>query len=210
MTDSFTIAISKGRILAESLPLLARAGIRPQDDPDESRKLILSTDQPGVRLIIVRAADVPTYVGYGAADVGIAGKDVLLEYQGGELYEPLDLGIARCRMMLAEPRETGGNGGRLRIATKYVNTTRDYFAEKGKQVEIIKLYGSMELAPVLGLADKIVDLVDTGRTLEANGLVPVETLCEISSRLIVNKAAMKMKQDAITPFIERLAGLVQA
>ena len=188
--------------------MLEKAGIRPLENPDKSRKLILETNQPGIQLIITRATDVPTYVGYGAADVGIAGKDALLEYQGGELYEPLDLGIARCRMMLAEPREAGRVNGRLRIATKYVNTTRDYFAEKGKQVEIIKLYGSMELAPVLGLADKIVDLVDTGRTLEANGLVPVETLCEISSRLIVNKAAMKMKQDAVNPFITRLAEVV--
>ena len=154
--------------------------------------------------------DVPTYVDYGAADVGIAGKDMLLEYQDGELYEPLDLGIARCRMMLAEPREPKQENGRLRIATKYVNTTRDYFAERGKQVEIIKLYGSMELAPVLGLADKIVDLVDTGKTLEANGLVPVDTICDISSRLIVNKAAMKIKQDSIQDLINRLAAIVQS
>lgn len=210
MIDSFTIAISKGRILTESLPLLEQAGIRPAEDPRTSRKLILETNQPGVKLIIIRAADVPTYVGYGAADLGIAGKDVLLEYQGGELYEPLDLGIARCRMMLAEPEAPVKTNGRLRIATKYVNTTRDYFAERGKQVAIVRLYGSMELAPVLGLADQIVDLVDTGKTLEANGLVPVETICEISSRLVVNKAAMKMKQDTINPFITRLSEVVQA
>ena len=190
--------------------MLEKAGIRPEDDPDKSRKLILRTNQPGIKLIIIRAADVPTYVGYGAADMGIAGKDVLMEYQGSELYEPLDLGIARCRMMLAEPKDAKKTNGRLRIATKYVNTTRDYFAELGKQVEIIKLYGSMELAPLLGLSDKIVDLVDTGKTLEANGLVPVETICEISSRLIVNKAAMKIKQDSINPLIARLAEVVQS
>lgn len=209
MNETLTIAISKGRILEEALPLLARAEIVPSEDPMRSRKLVLDTNRPGVKLFIIRATDVPTYVEYGAADLGIAGKDVLLEHDGDELYEPLDLGIARCRMMLAgletaRPR----NGGRLRIATKYVNSARAYFADRGMQVEIIKLYGSMELAPVLGLSDQIVDLVDTGNTLKANGLVPLETLFEISSRLIVNKASMKMKADRIKPLINQLAEFV--
>nr|NIN36758.1 ATP phosphoribosyltransferase [Gammaproteobacteria bacterium]NIO61396.1 ATP phosphoribosyltransferase [Gammaproteobacteria bacterium] len=169
MNDRLTIAVSKGRILSESLPLLAKAGIEPAEDPESSRKLILETSQAGVRLLVIRAADVPTFVEYGAADVGIAGKDVLLEHESSELYEPLDLGIAKCRLMLAEPENQSRSNGRLRVATKYMNTTRSYFAEQGTQVEIIKLYGSMELAPVMGLADKIVDLVDSGNTLKANG-----------------------------------------
>ena len=208
MTETLTIAISKGRILDEALPLLARADIVPQEDPAASRKLILATSQPGLQLLVIRAADVPTYVEHGAADMGIAGKDVLLEYDGDELYEPLDLGIARCRLMLAGPAQPLPHKGRLRIATKYVNTARNYFADKGLQVEIIKLYGSMELAPVLGLSDQIVDLVDTGNTLKANGLVPLETICEISSRLVVNKASMKMKTDRIKPLIHKLAEIV--
>ncbi len=207
--NNLTIAVSKGRIFAESLPLLAKAGITPLDDPETSRKLILETDQPGIRLIIIRAADVPTYVEYGAADVGITGKDVLLEHEGTDLYEPLDLGIARCKLMLAEPGESGKNAGRLRVATKYLNSTRKYFAARGQQVELIKLYGSMELAPMLGLADKIVDLVDTGNTLRANGLVATDTVCEISSRLIVNKAAMKMKKDTVKQLIDSLAAAIQ-
>ena len=205
MTETLTIAISKGRILDEALPLLARAGIEPVEDPAASRKLILETNTPGVRLLVIRAADVPTYVAHGAADMGIAGKDVLLEYDGDELYEPLDLGIARCRMMLAGPETPPARSGRLRIATKYVNTARNYFAGRGLQVEIIKLYGSMELAPLLGLADQIVDLVDTGNTLRANGLAPLETICEISSRLVVNKGAMKMKTALIKPLLRKLA-----
>jgi ATP phosphoribosyltransferase len=205
MAESLTIAISKGRILDEALPVLARADIVPQQDPAASRKLILTTNQPGLQLLVIRAADVPTYVEYGAADMGIAGKDVLLEYDGDELYEPLDLGIARCRLMLAGPAQPLARKGRLRIATKYVNTARNYFADKGLQVEIIKLYGSMELAPLLGLSDQIVDLVDTGNTLKANGLVALETVCEISSRLVVNKASMKMKTARIKPLIHKLA-----
>lgn len=201
MSNKLTIAISKGRIFTEAMPLLASAGIRPVDDPETSRKLILETDNPDVRIIIIRAADVPTYVEYGAADVGIAGKDVLLEHESADLYEPLDLGIARCRLVLAEPAQGVKENCRLRVATKYVNATRKYFASLGKQVEVIKLYGSMELAPVLGLADKIVDLVDTGNTLRANGLIPVTTICEISSRLIVNKAAMKMKKQMVKDLI---------
>lgn len=208
MTDTITIAISKGRILDEALPLLARADIVPKEDPSDSRKLVLATNQPGVQLFIIRAADVPTYVVYGAADMGIAGKDVLLEYEGDELYEPLDLGIARCRMMLAGPAQARRPNGRLRIATKYTSCARNYFAERGMQVEIIRLYGSMELAPLLGLSDQIVDLVDTGNTLKANGLVPLETLFEISSRLVVNKASMKMKADRIKPMIAKLSETV--
>ncbi len=206
--NKLTIALPKGRILKETLPLLARLGIVPEDDPDSSRKLILDTSQAGVKIIIIRATDVPTYVEYGAADVGIAGKDVLLEYDGDDLYEPLDLGIARCRLMLAGLAGNQKVDGRLRVATKYVNTARNYFAEQGKQVEIIKLYGSMELAPLLGLADQIVDLVDTGNTLKANGLVELQTIAEISSRLVVNKASLKMKQDVIQPFVQGLAEVV--
>lgn len=188
------------------MPLLAELDITPAEDPEETRKLILPTNNPDVELIIVRASDVPTYVEYSAADIGIVGGDVLMEYAGNGVYEPLDLGIARCRMVVAAPKEGRKKfNNRLRVATKYVNTTRDYFAARGRQVEIIKLYGSMELAPVMGLADQIVDLVDTGNTLKANGLETVETICEISSRLIVNKAAMKIKHNAIKTIIEKLA-----
>ncbi|MFQ5659120.1 MAG: ATP phosphoribosyltransferase [Gammaproteobacteria bacterium] len=208
MGDNLTIAISKGRILQESLPLLARLDIVPEEDPLTSRKLVLETNQPGIKLIIIRAADVPTYVEYGAADAGIAGKDVLLEYDGDELYEPVDLGIARCRMMLAGLKKNQTIQGRLRVATKYITTTRNYFAEHGEQVEIIKLYGSMELAPVLGLADQIVDLVDTGNTLKANGLITLAKIADISSRLVVNKAAMKMNRSVIKPFVQRMAAAV--
>lgn len=209
MINVLTIAVSKGRIFKEALPLLAAAGIVPQEDPATSRKLVLPTNQADVNLIVIRATDVPTYVEYGAADLGIAGKDVLMEYEGDGLYEPLDLKIARCRMMLAGPRRAMAEGARLRIATKYVASTRRYFAEQGKQVEIIKLYGSMELAPLLKLADLIVDLVDTGSTLRANGLEPLEHIADISSRLIVNKAAMKMKHDRVTAFIDRMAEAVE-
>lgn len=208
MTDSLTIALSKGRIFKETLPLLAKAGIEPTDDPETSRKLILETTRPDVRLVVIRAADVPTYVQYGAADVGVAGKDVLMEHGGADLYEPLDLQIARCRMMVAGPEQAAPGHGRMRIATKYVNATRRYFAAQGTQVEIIKLYGSMELAPLVGLADRIVDLVDTGNTLRANGLAPLEHIADISSRLVVNKAAMKMKHDTIKAFIDTLARAV--
>lgn len=208
MNKSLTIAISKGRILQETLPLLSSIGITAEADPDKTRKLILTTNQADIKFIIVRATDVPTYVEYGAADIGIAGKDVLLEYGGEGLYEPLDLGIACCRMMLAGPVEAKPLNGRPRVATKYTNTARNFFAEQGKQVEIIKLYGSMELAPLLGLADQIVDLVDTGNTLKANGLEPLELITDISSRLIVNKAAMKMKHDRIKPLINKLAEVV--
>ena len=204
MNDVLTIALSKGRIFKETLPLLAQAGIEPVDDPDTSRKLILDTSLDDVKLVIIRAADVPTYVEYGAADLGVAGKDVLLEHGGNGLYEPLDLGIARCRMMVAGPEQGCTERRRLRIATKYVVSTRRYYADRREQVEIIKLYGSMELAPLVGLADLIVDLVDTGNTLKANGLVPLEHIADISSRLVVNKAAMKMKHARVTHLIGQL------
>jgi len=207
MTTPITIALSKGRIFRETLPLLAAAGIEPVDDPDSSRKLILDTSQDDVKLVIIRAADVPTYVEYGAADLGVAGKDVLMEHGGNGLYEPVDLGIARCRLMVAGPERGVPRSRRLRIATKYVQSTRRYYADRREQVEIIKLYGSMELAPLVGLADLIVDVVDTGNTLRANGLVPLEHIADISSRLIVNKAAMKMKHQRIA---ELIAGIKAA
>ena len=208
MPQTLTLALSKGRIFKETLPLLETLEIRPTDDPDTSRKLILNTNRGDMKLVILRAADVPTYVQYGAADLGVAGKDVLLEHGGEGLYEPLDLNIARCRLMVAGRTDAGVQLGRLRIATKYVNTTRRYFAAQGRQVEIIKLYGSMELAPLVGLADLIVDLVDTGNTLKVNGLKPLEHIAQISSRLIVNKAAMKMKHVPIKKLIEQLACVV--
>lgn len=199
-----TIAVSKGRIYQEALPLLAKAGIKPLDDPETSRKLIFETNRDDVRMVIIRATDVPTYVEYGAAEIGIAGKDILVEYGADGLYEPLDLGISRCRLMTAAPKETTLPNGRVRVATKYVKTAQRYFASQGLQAEIIKLYGSMELAPLVGLADCIVDLVDTGNTLKANGLEPRDLIMEISSRLVVNKAAMKIQHAAITGLIEHL------
>ncbi|MCU7945620.1 MAG: ATP phosphoribosyltransferase [Candidatus Thiodiazotropha sp. (ex Cardiolucina cf. quadrata)] len=196
-----TIALSKGRIFEQSLPLLAHAGIEPADDPETSRKLILDTNHEQVKLVIIRATDVPTYVQYGAADLGIAGKDVLLEQGGEGLYEPLDLKIARCRMMTAGYPNTIETKGRLRVATKYVKSAQRFFAEKGEQVEIIKLYGSMELAPIVRLADLIVDLVESGNTLKANGLVPLEHIADISSRLVVNKASWKIKHNLVMQLI---------
>lgn len=210
MNNTLTIALSKGRILEETLPLLARAGITLRDDPNKSRKLILDTADPTVKLVVIRAADVPTYVQYGAADLGVAGKDVLMEHGGNGLYEPLDLGIASCRLMVAGRPGKPVSERRLRVATKYVNVTRNYFASLGSQVEIIKLYGSMELAPLVGLADIIVDLVDTGNTLKANGLEAKEKIADISSRLIVNKAAMKMKHARVQAFIEKLATVLES
>jgi len=203
---TLTIAISKGRIFEDAMPLLAAAGVRPTVDPDKSRKLILPTSREDVQLLVIRATDVPTYVEYGAADLGIAGKDVLVEYGAEGLYEPLDLGIAKCRLMTAaRVGYIRQEGQRLRVATKYVNTAQRYFAQLGVQAEIIKLYGSMELAPLVGLADCIVDLVDTGNTLKANGLEPRELIMEVSSRLVVNKAAMKMKHQAVTEFIRQVS-----
>ncbi|WP_373507676.1 ATP phosphoribosyltransferase [Thiocapsa sp.] len=200
-----TIALSKGRIFDETLPLLAHAGIEPVDDPETSRKLILETNMPHVRFLIIRASDVPTYVQYGAADLGVSGKDVLLEHGGEGLYEPLDLGIARCRLMVAGlPDVAAPTARRLRIATKYVKSAERYYASKGEQVEIIKLYGSMELAPLVHLSDRIVDLVESGNTLKANGLVPLEHIADISSRLVVNKASWKMKHAAVTSLLDAL------
>ena len=207
MADSLTIAISKGRIYKDALPLLAEAGIVPLDDPETSRKLILDTNRDEVKLVLIRTSDVPVYVDYGAADIGISGKDTLLEYEGDNIYELLDLQIARCKLMVAGPEDMTP-GPRLRIATKYVNSAKRYFAAQGKQAEIIKLYGSMELAPLVGLADGIVDLVDTGNTLRANGLVPKEHIADISSRLIVNKASMKMKHATVKTFIDNVARAV--
>ncbi|MFZ5509921.1 MAG: ATP phosphoribosyltransferase [Pseudomonadota bacterium] len=209
-----TIALSKGRIFDETLPLLAAAGIVPGDDPDSSRKLIIGTNRADVRLVIVRASDVPTYVQYGAADLGIAGKDVLLEHGGIGLYQPLDLNIARCRMMVAVPdgfdyEQAVKRGARLRVATKYIQTAREHFGAKGVHVDLIKLYGSMELAPLVGLADAIVDLVSSGNTLKANNLHAVEEIMAISSRLIVNQAALKMKRDVLQPVIDAFAAAVQ-
>ena len=208
MSDKITIAVSKGRIFDEAVPLLAKINIIPKDDPKKSRRLIIETNHSDIQMLVIRAADVPTYVERGAAALGIAGKDVLLEYQGDGFYEPLDLGIAKCQMMLAGLKKAKQSFARPRIATKYANITRDYFANYGQQVEIIKLYGSMELAPILGLADQIVDLVDTGETLKANGLVPLKHIADISSRLIVNKAAMKMKNSAMKSFMKQLSDVV--
>ena len=208
-----TIALSKGRIFDETLPLLNAAGIRTSEDPDKSRKLILGTNKPDVRLIIVRASDVPTYVQYGGADMGVAGKDVLDEQGGQGLYQPLDLGIARCRMMVAvregfDYAKAVKQGARLKVTTKYVQTAREHFASKGVHVDLIKLYGSMELAPLVGLADAIVDLVSTGSTLKANHLVAVEEIAQISSRLIVNPVALKLKRKTMQPILDAFAKAV--
>jgi len=205
-----TIALSKGRIFDETLPLLKAAGIAVREDPETSRKLILKTNRRDVRVIIVRAADVPTYVQYGAADLGVAGQDVLDEHGGQGLYRPLDLKIARCRMMVAVPngfdyQRAVRHGARLRVATKYVQTAREHFAEKGVHVDLIKLYGSMELAPLVGLADAIVDLVSTGNTLRANNLKVVEEIAPVSARLIVNQAALKLRRSAIQPLLDAFA-----
>lgn len=209
MSQMLTIALSKGRILEDTLPLLAAAGIEMLDDPEKSRKLIFTTSDPDVRILIVRATDVPTYVEQGAADLGVAGKDVLMEFGSQGLYEPLDLKIAKCKLMTAGPVGVPEPQGRLRVATKFVNVARRYYAEQGRQVEVIKLYGSMELAPLVGLADKIIDVVDTGNTLKANGLEPQELIATISSRLIVNKASMKMKHARLRTLIDRLAAAVE-
>jgi len=202
-----TIALSKGRIFDETLPLLRAAGITVGEDPETSRKLILGTSRPDVRVIIARATDVPTYVQYGAADLGVTGKDVLDEHGGNGLYQPLDLGIARCRMMVAaregfDYRGAVRKGARLRVATKYLQTAREHFAAKGVHVDIIKLYGSMELAPLTGLADAIVDLVGTGNTLRANHLVAVEEITRVSARLVINQAALKLKRRSIQPLLD--------
>jgi ATP phosphoribosyltransferase len=208
-----TIALSKGRIFDETVPLLAAAGVATREDPETSRKLILTTNRRDVRVIIVRATDVPTYVQYGAADVGIAGKDVLDEHGGQGLYQPLDLKIARCRMMVAvaqdfDYQQAIRKGARLKVATKYVQTAREHFAAKGVHIDLIKLYGSMELAPLVGLADAIVDLVSTGTTLKANGLTAVEEVAPVSARLIVNQASLKLKRDAVQPLLDAFSRAV--
>lgn len=202
-----TLALSKGRIFDETLPLLAAAGIEVLEDPEKSRKLILATNQPGVRVVLVRASDVPTYVEYGGADLGVTGKDTLIEHGGQGLYQPLDLQIAQCRMSVAVRADFDyvsavRQGSRLKVATKYTAIAREFFASKGVHVDLIKLYGSMELAPLTGLADAIVDLVSTGNTLKANQLVEVERIMHISSRLVVNQAALKLKHRAIQPLID--------
>ena len=212
--NGITLALSKGRIFEETLPLLAAAGITPTDNPETSRKLIIGTNRDDVRLVIVRATDTPTYVQYGAADLGIAGKDTLIEHGGAGLYQPLDLNIAKCRLCVAAPKDFDyaaavKRGARIRVATKYVNAAREHFAAKGVHVDLIKLYGSMELAPLVGLADAIVDLVSTGGTLKANNLVEVEDIMPISSRLVVNQASLKLKRELIQPVLEAFAGAVK-
>ena len=212
--SGITIALSKGRIFEETLPLLAAAGIVPAEDPEKSRKLIIATNRNDVRVVIVRASDVPTYVQYGAADLGIAGKDVLLEHGGTGLYQPLDLNIAKCRMCVAAPagfdyEAAVRRGARLRIATKYTTVAREHFAGKGVHVDLIKLYGSMELAPLAGLAEAIVDLVSSGSTLKANKLVEVEEIMDISARLVVNQASLKMKRELLQPVISSIAGAIR-
>ena len=213
--NGITIALSKGRIFDETTPLLAAAGIVAADDPEISRQLILATNRPDVRIVIVRASDVPTYVQYGAADLGIAGKDVLLEHGGAGLYQPIDLQIARCRMMVAVRADFDyalavRQGARLRVATKYLLTAREHFAAKGVHVDLIKLYGSMELAPLTGLAEAIVDLVASGNTLKANALAEVEEIMQISARLVVNRAALKLKREPIRGIVDALAKAVAA
>ena len=207
MTHQLTLALSKGRIFEETLPLLEAAGIIVTENPETSRKLILATNDPLLRVIIVRASDVPTYVQHGAADFGVAGKDVLLEHGGEGLYQPIDLNIAKCRMSVAvsagfDYASAVKQGARIRVATKYTETARQHFAAKGVHVDLIKLYGSMELAPLVGLSDAIVDLVSTGSTLKANHLVEVEHMMDISSRLVVNQAALKLKRERLQPIIE--------
>ena len=208
MTDSITIALSKGRILDETLPLLKEAGIELVDDVKKSRKLVFPTTDPSVRILVLRATDVPTYVQYGGADLGVTGKDVLMEHGGEGLYEPLDLNISRCRLMTAGLKGEPTPKGRIRVATKFVKLAQRYYAAQGRQADIIKLYGAMELAPILDLADEIVDIVDTGNTLKANGLEARELIEHISSRLIVNRTSMKMKHQGLNPIIEKMSAAV--
>ncbi|MCZ6668788.1 MAG: ATP phosphoribosyltransferase [Gammaproteobacteria bacterium] len=209
MYQPLTIALAKGRILDDTLALLARAGIEPADNLSSSRKLVFSTNQDHIKLVLIRSADVPVYVQYGAADLGVAGKDVLREHGGEGLYERVDLKIATCKMMTAGFADRTRPRGRLKVATKYPEITRDFFLQQGQQVELIKLYGSMELAPIVGLADLIVDLVDTGKTLKANGLIPLEHIMDISSRLIVNRASLKMKNQAVKDLVSKMEKAVE-
>lgn len=209
MSTTLTIALTKGRILDETLPLLVAAGIHPVEDMEKSRKLVFETNRNDVRLLLLRGADVPTYVQFGAADLGISGKDTLMENGAEGLYEPLDLGIACCKLMTAGVKGKTTPPGRIRVATKYVNVAKQYYASLGRQIDVIKLYGAMELAPIMNLADEIVDIVDTGNTLRANGLEPREFIADISSRLIVNKASMKMKHKIIQAIIDPIADAVK-
>ena len=209
MKNTLTIALSKGRIFKETMPLLEAAGIKALDDPETSRKLILDTNHDDIKLVIIRATDVPVYVQYGAADLGVTGKDVLMEHGGEGLYEMLDLKIACCKLMTAGYADRPLPEGQIKVATKFVNCTRDYFAKQGKQIEIIKLYGSMELAPIVGLSDIIVDVVDTGNTLKANGLIPLEHMADISSRIVVNSASMKTKHNKLQTLLDQLKQAVE-
>jgi ATP phosphoribosyltransferase len=204
-----TLALTKGRILKETLPLLDQAGIEPLEDIFSSRKLVFETNRPELRLLLLRGSDVATYVQFGAADIGVAGKDLLLEHQGDGYYEPLDLGIARCKLMTAAAKGAPSHQGRLRVATKYVNIARKFYAEQGRQADLIKLYGAMELAPILELAHEIVDIVDTGNTLKANGLEVRDEIADISARLIVNKAAMKTKFSSIQSIVDAIGQAVE-
>jgi ATP phosphoribosyltransferase len=208
--DSITIALSKGRILKETLPLFAAAGIEPLEDIYTSRKLIFETTRPDVQFIVIRATDVPTYVEYGVADLGVAGKDVLMEHGAQEMYEVLDLHIAKCRLMTARLKDAPAVSGRMKVATKFVRVAKQYFSEQGRQVDLIKLYGGMELAPIMNLADCIVDIVDTGNTLKANGLIAEEHIADISSRLVASRLALKLKDDRINPIIDALAKAVRS
>ena len=213
LQHDITIALTKGRILKETLPLLAAVGIEPREDLDISRKLVVDTTVANFSLVILRGSDVPTYVRHGAADIGIAGKDMLLEFGGAGIYEPLDLGIAKCRLMTAGPvseATVAVKSRRIRVATKFLNVARAHYARKGMHADLIKLYGSMELAPLMGLADEIVDIVDTGKTLAENGMAPRELIAEISSRLIVNKASMRTRHMSVQALIEALSDAVQA
>tara|TARA_R110002110_G_scaffold91264_2_gene237623 strand:- start:250398 stop:251048 length:651 start_codon:yes stop_codon:yes gene_type:complete len=210
MNERITIALTKGRILKETLPLLAQAGIEPLEDIDKSRKLIFETTHSDIQLVVIRGTDVPTYVRHGAADMGVVGKDILLEHGAEGLYEPLDLGIARCRLMTAGPVGWRGTGARIRVATKFVNIARRHFAQRGVQAQVIKLYGAMELAPMMDLADIIVDIVDTGNTLRANGMEPLDEIAAISSRLVVNKASMRSRHSVIQRVIDDIATIVRS
>jgi ATP phosphoribosyltransferase len=210
VAGTLTLALTKGRILAETLPLLARAGIEPAEDMDSSRKLVFDSNRPGLRLLVLRGTDVPTYVRHGAADLGVVGKDMLLEQGAEGLYEPLDLGIARCRLMTAAPAGWRPTGSRVRVATKFVNVARRHFAARGVQADIIKLYGAMELAPAMGLSDLIVDIVDSGNTLRANGLEPLEEIATVSSRLVVNKASLRAAHEPITQLLADIEAALPA